>query len=189
MAVTVTAALVDNASGWNNTPPAGHAGWNNTAGDKTWVPDANYNRRVLLTCVGSAGEVQHTVNWEVYDTTAVPFAANASTVTVQASGGTYTGATAPVFLNDRTTKRVWVRNATAQGAGAPYYADTGSPWMSILRANGPRVVVELPVYFKWAGANAQTRNFEVAAFLPGSFGTSAGVATITIANPNGALLS
>ena len=73
MALSVTAALVDDGTGWNNTPPAGHAGWNNTAGDDVWVPDRWYNRRVLIELKGDAGEKPNIVNWEIYDGTTVPF--------------------------------------------------------------------------------------------------------------------
>lgn len=188
MAVTVTAALVDDGSGWDNTPPAGHAGWNNTAGDEDWVPDVNYNRRVLLTCEGDAGEVGSIVNWEIFDGTLVPFVDDASAVTVQAAAGDYTAATAPSMVNDRTTGTIWARNATAEDGGAPYYDDTGSAWVSTLRANGPRVVVELPIYAGWDTADTEQETYEIVAYLPGSFGTPAGQTSITVSNPDIALV-
>lgn len=172
MAVTVTATQVDNGSGWV------------ASGDKDWVPDVGYYRRFHLSCSGSAGEVGTIVNWEIYDSTAVPFVANAATVTVQATGGTYTAATAPAYLNNRNTNTVWVRNAKAADAGAPYYAETGSPWVSVLRANGPEVNIEMPVILGWGTTNAKTTTFEVAAYLPGGGRTPAGSAAVTVRNPD-----
>ena len=172
MTVTVTATQVDNASAWV------------TAGDRDWVPDINYYRRFRLSCTGSAGEVGQIVLWEIYDTTAVPFQANAATVTVQATGGTYTGATAPAYLNNRNTNTVWVRNAKAQDGGAPYYTETGNPWVSALRANGPEVIVELPVFLGWGAAGAKTNNFEIAAFLPGAGRTPTATVVKTVTNPD-----
>lgn len=172
MTVTVTATQVDNASGWI------------TVGDKDWVPDVNYYRRFHLSCTGSAGEVGTIVNWEIYDSVAVPFVANAATVTVQATGGTYTGATAPAYLNNRNTNTVWVRNAKAQDGGVPYYAETGQAWVSTLRANGPEVNIEMPITYGWGAANAKTTTFEVAAYLPGGGRAPAGTATVTVKNPD-----
>lgn len=186
MALSVTAALVDDASGWDNTPPAGHAGWNNTAGDDVWVPDRTYYRRVLLELTGDAGEKPNIVNWEIYGND-FEFVADASAVTVQAAGGDYTGATAPAYLNDLTTRTIWVRNATAADGGAPYYDDTGSPWVSSLRANGNRVVVEFPFYSDFAAANTETADFLVEAFLPGSFGSASASAIVALANPDEAV--
>ena len=173
MTVTVTATQVDNAAGWT------------VAGDKDWVPDVGYYRRFHLSCTGSAGEVGQIVLWEIYDSTAVPFVANAATVTVQATGGTYTGALAPAYLNNRNTNTVWVRNgAKAQDAGQPYYLETGQPWVSALRANGPEVNVELPVYLSWGTTNAKTTTFEVAAYLPGGGRVPAGTVATTVRNPD-----
>jgi len=172
MTVTVTANLVDTAAAWV------------TAGDRDWVPDTSYYRRFHLSCTGSAGEVGTIVNWEIYDSTAVPFQANASTVTVQATGGTYTAATAPAYLNNRATNTVWVRTAKAADAGAPYYAETGSPWVSALRANGPEVNVELPASLPWGAAGSKTTNFEIAAYLPGSGRVPAGTVSKTVTNPD-----
>lgn len=172
MTVTVTATQVDNAAGWV------------TAGDRDWVPDVNYYRRFHLSCTGSAGEVGTIVLWEIYDSVAVPFATNAATVTVQATGGTYTGANSPAYLNNRNTNTVWVRNAKLQDAGVPYYTETGQPWVSALRANGPEVNVELPVSMGWGATNAKTTTFEVAAYLPGGGRTPAGTVTATVRNPD-----
>lgn len=189
MAVTVTATQVDDASGWANTPPAGHAGWNNSAGDTDWVPDVYYNRRFRLECSGDAGEDTRVVNWEIFDGTTVPFVADASAVTVQAVGGTYTGATAPALINDRTTRTIWARNATAEDGGGPYYEDTGSPWISVLRANGQRVIVELPAYQSWGTAGSETDTFEIVAYLPGSFGVPSAQTSVTVSNPDVAVLA
>lgn len=173
MTVTVTATQVDNAAGWV------------AAGDRDWVPDVSYYRRFHLSCSGSAGEVGSIVLWEIYDATAVPFVANASTVTVQATGGTYTGANAPAYLNNRATNTVWVRNgAKAQDAGQPYYVETGQPWVSALRANGPEVNVELPILLGWGAAGSKTTNFEIAAYLPGGGRTPAGTVSKTVTNPD-----
>jgi len=172
MTVTVTATQVDNAAGWT------------AQGDRDWVPDINYYRRYRLSCTGSAGEVGSVVLWEIYDSTAVPFAADAATVTVQATGGTYTGATAPAYLNNRNTNTVWVRNAKAQDGGAPYYTETSQPWVSALRANGPEVIVQFPVTMGWGAANAKTTTFEAAAFLPGSGRVPAGTVATTVRNPD-----
>lgn len=192
MAVTVTATQVDDASGWANTPPAGHAGWNNTAGDTDWVPDVNYNRRFLLECSGDAGEVGSVVNWEIYDGTVVPFVDDASTLTVSINpGGDYDGGNEPALVNDRTTRTLWARNATpANDVPTPgdYYDDTGRPWISTLRANGPRVVVELPAYQDWGDAATETDTFEVVAYLPGSFGVPAGQTSVSVTNPDVAVL-
>lgn len=171
MAVTVSATQADNAAGWT------------AVGDPHWVPDVGYYRRFILSCTGSAGEVGTVVNWEIYDSKAVPFAANAATVTVQATGGTYTGATAPAYLNNRNTNTIWVRNAKAQDGGAPYYAETGQPWVSALRANGPLVTVEMPVSFKWGSGVVDTATFEAAAYLPGGGRVPVGTASITVNNP------
>lgn len=172
MTVTVSATQVDNASGWV------------ASGDKDWVPDVDYYRNFHLSCTGSAGEVGSVVLWEIYDSTAVPFQANAATVTVQATGGTYTAATAPAYLNNRATNTVWVRNAKAADAGAPYYAETGQPWVSALRANGPEVNVDMPVTFAWGTTNAKTTTFEVAAYLPLGGRTPAGTVSVTVRNPD-----
>lgn len=173
MAVTVTATLVDDASTWT------------AKGDPHWVPDITYYRRFLLECSGpeviAAG---HIVNWEIFDATAVPFVTNAATVTVQATGGTYTAATAPAFLNNRNTNTVWVRNAKAADAGAPYYDETGKPWVSSYRANGNRTQIELPVTLAWAAAGTKTQNFEVVAYLPGGGRVPAGTVTKTVSNPD-----
>lgn len=200
MALTVYATLVDDATGsWNPDPPADHEGWNNTSGDKAWVPDETYYRRVLLELKDSLGgdpekfQYANIVNWEIYGgTDGMEFVANASTVTVTATvGGDYTEATAPAFLNDQTTRTVWVRNSTP-GNDTPtpgaYYDNTGTPWVSSLRANGGRVVVNLPVYFKWDTAGTQTTEFLIEAFLPGSFGTPTDSTTLAISNPDIALL-
>ena len=173
MAVTVTAALVDDASGWVNTPPTGHAGWNNTAGDTDWVPDVGYYRRVLLTCEGDAGEVGSIVNWEIYDGTAVPFVNDASALLDNANGA---------MVNDRATGTMWAWTGAA-------YEDTGSAWVSTLRANGPRVVVELPTYLKWGTTDAESSTYEIVAYLPGSFGAPAGSTSITVSNPDVAVLA
>lgn len=172
MAVTVTATQVDDAAGWV------------TAGDRDWVPDVNYYRRFHLSCVGSAGEVGTIVNWEIYDSVAVPFQANAATVTVQEEDGTYTDATAPAYLNNRATNTVWVRNATAADAGVPYYSETGQPWVSSLRANGPEVNVELPVSLSWGDTDTKTATFEIAAYLPGGGRVPAGTVSKTVTNPD-----
>ena len=172
MAVTVTATQVQDGTAWT------------AYGDKDWVPDVNYYRRVQLSGVGSAGEVGSIVTWEVYDSVAVPFVANAATVTVQATGGTYTGATAPAYLNNRNTNTVWVRNAKAQDGGVPYSTETGQKWVSALRANGPEVNVELPVTYGWGTASAKTTTFEVAAYLPGNGGVPAGTTSVTVKNPD-----
>lgn len=193
MAVTVTAALVDDASGWDNTPPAGHAGWNNTAGDTDWVPDVSYYRRVLLTCTGDAGEVGSIVNWEIFDGTVAPFVDDASTLTVTINpGGDYDDSNAPTFVNDRTTGTLWVRNDTPSSdtpTPGNYYDDTGKKWISALRANGPRVIVELPTYLKWDTADAESSTYEIVAYLPGSFGAPAAQTSITVSNPDVAVLA
>lgn len=172
MTVTVTATQIQDGTAWV------------TSGDKDWVPDVGYYRRFRLSCTGSAGEVGSIVLWEVYDSVAVPFAANAATVTVQATGGTYTAATAPAYLNNRATNTVWVRNAKAADAGAPYYAETGQPWVSALRANGPEVSIELPVTFAWGAASSKTTTFEIAAYLPLGGRTPAGTTSVTVKNPD-----
>ena len=197
MALTATAALVVTPdSGWNPDPPEGHEGWDNTSGDKSWVPDDQYYRRVLLTLTAdSPGELGNgIVNWEIYDGTAIPFVDDASTVEVTdtAGGSDYTQATAPAFLNDRTTRTIWARNATpgndAPIAGA-YYDDTGTPLVSSLRANGPRTVIEFPAYLKWdPEVGPDSMDFEVAAFLPGSFGKPSATTSITISRPDSALI-
>jgi hypothetical protein len=185
MAVTVTATQVDDASGWDNTPPAGHAGWNNTAGDSDWVPDVNYNRRFLLKCEGDAGEVQHTVNWEIFDGTDIPFVADASTYN---AGGVEGDLTA--FVNNRATRTIWARNATEWGDGLQqYYEETGAAWISTLRANGPEVVVELPAYQQWGATAAETDTFEIEAYLPSSFGVPAGSVSVDVTNPDVAVLA
>jgi hypothetical protein len=172
MTVTVTATQVDTAAGWV------------ASGDRDWVPDVSYYRRFHLSCTGSAGEVGTIVLWEIYDSTAVPFVANAATVTVQATGGTYTTATAPAYLNNRNTNTIWVRTAKAADAGLPYYAETGQPWVSALRANGPEVNVELPVTLAWGAAGAKTTTFEIAAYLPGGGRTPASTVSKTVTNPD-----
>lgn len=186
MAISVTAALVDAPDGnWNPDPAAGHQGWDNSGGDKAWVPDVTYYRRVILEASGDAGEVIDIVNWELFDGNDVPFVADASAVTVQATGGDYTNATAPALFNDRTTRTIWARNATAEDGGAPYYEDTGNSWAtSILRANGPRVIVEVPVYYKWDTTNTETTTIEVEAYLPGSGGVPTATANVALANPD-----
>lgn len=193
MAVSVTATQVDDASGWDNTPPAGHAGWNNTAGDTDWVPDVYYNRRFLLECVGDAGEVGSIVNWEIFDGTVAPFVDDASTLTVTSNpGGDYDDSNAPTFVNDRTTGTLWVRNSTPSNdtpTPGDYYDDTGTKWISTLRANGPRVVVELPAYQKWGEAASESDTFEIVAYLPGSFGTPVGQTSVTVTNPDVAVLA
>lgn len=172
MAVTVSATQADNAAGWT------------AVGDPHWVPDVGYYRRFVLSCSGpEVAAAGHIVNWEIYDSKAIPFVANAATVTVQATGGAYTDADAPAFLNNKNTQTIWVRNAKAPDAGAPYYTETGTPWVSSLRANGPRVTVELPVSFKWAEEVVDTATFEVAAYLPGGGKVPAGYDTITVNNP------
>ena len=187
MALSMNAALVDNASTWTK-PSAGHSGHDNTAGDLAWVPDQTYYRRVLLTVSGDAGEVVSIVNWEIYGND-LPFVADASALTVQATGGDYTAATAPALVNDRVTRNIWARNATAEDGGAPYYADTGTPWVSVLRANGPPVVVELPAYYPWDTAGSDSTQFLVQAFLPRSFGNSALSAIVAVGNPDVAKVS
>lgn len=182
MALSVNASLVDDGSLWTK-PSAGHAGWDNSAGDIDWVPDQSYYKRVLLELTGDAGEKVNIVNWEVYGND-FEFVADASAVTVQAAGGDYTGATAPAFLNDQTTRTIWARNGKAQDAGAPYYDNTGTPWLSALRANGARVVVELPVYMDWDTAASDTSEFLIEAFVPGSFGSASASAIVAVANPD-----
>lgn len=185
MAVTVTATQVDDGSGWDNTPPAGHAGWNNPAGDTDWVPDVNYNRRFLLEATGP--EVGGIVNWEIYDGTAIPFVDDASAIVSDGADGGNTAGTA--FVNDRTTRTVWAVVGADPGLGNPWYEDTGAAWISTLRANGPRVVVELPAYQKWGVADTEQDTFEIVAYLPGSFGVPAGQTSVTVSNPDVAVLA
>jgi hypothetical protein len=174
MAVTVTATQVDDGSGWSNTPPAGHAGWNNTAGDGDWIPDVAYNRRFLLECKGDAGEVGGIVNWEIYDGTSIPFVDDASALLDNANGA---------MVNDRASGTIWAWN------GTDAYEDTGTGWVSTLRANGPRVVVELPAYLKWGTADSETVDYEIAAYLPGGGKTPAGTVSVTVSNPDVAVLA
>ena len=185
MAVTVTAALVDDTGGtgagpnaaWANTPPAGHAGWNNTAGDDVWVPDRFDYRRVLLECTGDPGEVGSIVNWEIYSNE-LNFVADASTEsTVDAP-----------FVNNIATRTIWTRNGTTWGGGAPYYEESGTPWVSSLRANGNRVVVEVPVYAAYS-ASPDTVDVYVEAYLPGSFGTPSASAILDVTGPTTAVFA
>jgi hypothetical protein len=172
MAVTVTATQIDDASGWT------------AQGDRDWVPDVSYYRRFALKCSGSAGEVGSVVNWEIFDSSTIPFVENAATVTVQATNGTYTDADDPAFLNNRATNTIWVRNEKAADDGAPYYSETGTPWVSALRANGPQVVVEIPTTMAWGVTDAEEQTFEIAAYLPGGGRVPAGTASITVRNPD-----
>lgn len=184
MALTATASLVVTPDGNWNPDPTGASGWDNSSGDKTWVPDEYYYRRVLLELTGGPGEVPNIVRWEIYDGTTIPFVDDASAVTVQASLGDYTAATAPAYVNDRTTRTIWVRNATAADGGAPYYDNTGNAWVGILRANGPRNVIEFPAYLRWdVGVGPDSMTFEVEAFT-GPGGLPSATTSITISKPD-----
>lgn len=170
MAVTVTAVLVDDASTWateENKKVPGHAGWNNSAGDRDWIPDTTYYRRVRLEATGP--EVGGIVNWEVFDTTEIPFVDDVAAYVP-------TPGSEPIFVNDEKTRKVWAWNGTE-------YVNTGSGWVSVLRANGPRAIVELPAYFKWAATEVESASYDIRAYLPGSFGKESGKATLTIKNP------
>ena len=177
MALTLSAALVDDGTGWDNTPPAGHAGWNNPAGDDVWVPDRWYNRRVLLELTtDTPGELANgIVNWEIYgnDLDFVTDAATENTVD------------APM-VNNLATRTIWTRNATPWGAGdaAPYYEESGTPWVSTLRATQTRVVIEFPFYAAWAAEDTESSEFLVEAYLPGAFGTPSAQAQIVLSNPD-----
>jgi hypothetical protein len=188
MAITASAALVNAPDGnWNPDPPAGHAGWNNTSGDKTWVPDDQYFRRVLLELTGDSGEYINVVNWEIYDASVIPFVDDASAIVSDGLGGGNSAGTA--FVNDRTTRTVWASVGSDPGAGQPWYADTGASWISTLRATGPRTVVEFPAFLRWdEGVGPDSMDFEVEAFLPGAFGTPTATTTITISKPDIALI-
>lgn len=185
MAVTVTAALVDDASGWSNTPPAGHAGWNNTAGDTDWVPDVAYYKKVLLTCEGDAGEVKSVVNWEIFDARVylIDTAANLEAKDDAAAGGQVLGlASDTMDLYAWNGSDDWVLVGPSQG-------DATGGAVSTLRANGPRVVVDLPFYAKWDVADQEEADFVAFAFLPGSFGVPAGSDTVSVSNPDVAVLA
>lgn len=186
MAVTVTAALVDDGSGWDNTPPAGHAGWNNTAGDTDWVPDVSYYKKVLLTCVGDAGEVGSVVNWEIFNTE-VYWVATAATI--EADTDKAVGTVTQNFAIASDTMNLYAWNGTNDWTlvGSTQGDATGGLAGSY-RANGPRVVVDLPVYFGWNTAASESAEFFAAAFLPGSFGVPAGSDTVTIQNPDIAIV-
>ena len=178
MALTATAVLADDPGApgtWNPAPPTGHHGWNNTSGDLAWVPDEYYYRRVLLTLTGNAGETPNVVNWEIYGGSDIPFVADAATE-----------ATVDVpMVNNLATRTIWVRNATDWATAAPYYDETGTPWVSTLRANGNRVVIEFPAYLKWdLGVGLDSAEFYIEAFVPGAFGVPSATTSITIDKPN-----
>lgn len=184
MAVTVTAALVVDADlqlGTWNPAPTGDAGWDNTSGDLAWVPDETYYKKVKLEITGDAGEVQHTCNWEVFDQSVywVDTAANIeAAIDGTAAAGKVLGLasdTLDVYAFNGTDD--WINVGTALG-------DANGSAVATVRANGVRTVIDLPVYYKWDTADTEEGSFFVAAFLPGSFGTPSGTATLAISNPN-----
>lgn len=185
MALTADASLVVTPDGsWNPDPPDGHAGWNNPSGDKTWVPDDKYARRVLLTLTGDAGEHINIVNWEIYDGTTIPFVDDASVAADASPSPTNDPAPGATFVNNRTTRTIWTRISDDPGIGNPFFEESGTAWVSTLRANGPRTVIEFPFYGKWGAADTETATYEVEAFLPGAFGTPSATTTITLTNPD-----
>ncbi len=188
MALTATAALVVTPDGnWNPDPVANHAGWDNTSGDKTWVPDEQYSKRVLLTLTGDAGEYINIVNWEIYDGTAIPFVDDASVVADL--GNTLDPATGYALVNNRATRTIWSRISADPGEGNPYFEETGSKWVSMLRANGSRTVLEFPSYMKYdVGVGPDSETYEVEAFLPGSGGVPSATTSITLTKPDISLL-
>ena len=179
MAVTVAATQVDDASEWKDFPPE-------LKGDPDWIPDVYYNRRFLLECSGP--EVGSVVNWEIYDAGTIPVVDNAATWN---KGGAATEGTVVPLVYNRLTRTVWARNATAWGDGtaAPYYDETGAPWMApLLRANGPRAVIELPAYLKWGDSDdpgsIETVTFEIEAFLPGAGKVPSGFVSVDVTSPD-----
>lgn len=188
MALTASAAIVVTPDGnWNPDPPAGHAGWNNTSGDKAWVPDENYAGRILLQLTGNAGEYINIVNWEIYDGTDIPFVDDAGVLALDPPNND--PASGFDLVNDRTTRTIWSRIATTPALDEPFFENTGTPWVPMLRATGPRTVIDIESWMKWdVGVGLASRTFEVEAFLPGSFGVPSATTAITVSKPDISLI-
>ena len=193
MALSIQVSLVDDAEGSGSGPnpawtkpditPGAHAGWDNQAGDDVWVPDQSYYKRVLLELVGDAGEKPNIVNWELYDTE-VYWVAPAATIEAAVDN---TAADGKVFAIADDTFEFYVFNGANDWVLQP-----GIKPPSSLRANGNRVVVELPVYYKWGAANGGDvdGSFLVEAFAPGSFGVPTDAVVMTqVWNPDEGLLT